>query len=456
MVLSLECIKSCISLLLIPLVFLVGAYFSLRLRWPQFLQLGLGLKSIFKKEKAETKSSVSSFSALAAVLGGNLGTGNIAGIAVAVSLGGPGTLFWMWVMASFGAVVKFASCYLGVKNRIKSKEHGWLGGPMYYLEQCLKAPMMAKIYCLLVILGALTVGNLVQVNSIALPVNQAGFSAGFIGIAMAVAVGLVLLGDVKIFATISSLIVPFMAVIYLGACLTILFIFRAELSSTIMLIFKSAFNIPSVFTGVVGFTILDAIRVGFDRGLFATDAGVGLAAILHSQVDEKDDSSGNYSELGFTQGLITMVAPFIVMVICTVTGMALLITGAWQVDGVQSTNMCIKAFELGIFPGAGKIVIFTLLLFSFTTILTWFHCAQRAVLFLSKENRWVDNLFKIFFISVIPCGAFSSVSFVWLVADISLNLMLLVNLWGIVLLSREVITDMKKKIKKIAIKGFFS
>ena len=433
-------IKSLLSItIVIPLIFCVGIYLSIRLKWLQFAHLSLGVKYIFQKNK--TQLTFSSFTALAAVLGGNLGTGNIAGIAVALSTGGPGALFWMWVMALFGAIVKFTGCYLGVKYQQKLPFYGWVGGPMYYLENGLGLKKTAKFFCIFTLCSALTVGNLVQVNSIALPLNAAGVPAIITGTVIAMLLAIVLIGGKRSFALVASRTVPIMAVIYLFASFIILIIFKDKIISSLYLIFYSAFNFASVTGGALGLTVIDAICVGFDRGLFATDAGVGLAPILHAQVGSNDDERPDNA---FVQGMIGIIAPIIVMLICMITGTVLLVTGAWQIQDMESTNVCIKAFQIGLgHRYASYIVILTLFLFAFTTILTWEHCAEKAMVYLT--NKKAVLMFKWFFVIIIPIGAGCSVRFVWSLADIVLNIMLIINMIGVIGLSKEVILGVRDR-----------
>ena len=344
-------------------------------------------------------------------------------------------------MAILGIIIKFSGCYLSVKYRERSSQscEGWVGGPMYYLSKGLGFKKIAKCFSLFTIISALTVGNLVQVNSIALPLADAGISPIYTGCFMAILVALVLIKGVRTLTKIATRIVPFMSIIYLLSCLIILTFYHHSILPALKLIIQAAFNPTSVAGGTLGYSIFQAIRVGFDRGLFATDAGVGIAPILHAQVN-MGKTNIDLQELAFIQGMVSTVAPLIVMLICMITGLVLLTTNTWQMTSLQSTNICTKAFVLGLnHLYAGYIVIFTLTLFAFTTILTWAHCAEKAVSFLLPKHAiyW----FRWCFIIMIPIGACCSVQLVWLIADIALNNMLLINIIGIIGLSKEVIGD---------------
>jgi AGCS family alanine or glycine:cation symporter len=375
----------------------------------------------------------SSFSAVSAVLGGNLGTGNISGIAVALAMGGPGALFWMWVMATLGSILKFVGCTLGVLFRQQGSKGEFVGGPMYYLSKGLGLKKAAKIYCFLAICAALTVGNLVQMNSLALPFTNAGIPPLATGIGMCILVAAVILGGLHRFSAVASFVVPFMAVGYIVACLLIILLNTDRLMPAIELIFNSAFAPQSAVGGVVGFSVLQAMRVGFDRGLFATDVGVGIDAIIHSSVDSKTP----LTQTALTQGLISTLSPLIVMLVCTLTGLVLIMTNSWLVSGLESTNVCIEAFKRGFATEfAGHIITVTLFFFAYTTILTWSFCADKAIEYLFSPK--MIRPFQIFFVACLPLGALFHVKVVWTVADIFMNLMLIINVLGLIGLYKHV------------------
>jgi len=425
--------KSALSLfVLIPLVALVGIFFTIKFR---FVQCTHALKAwkFFLKDRDTSDNRSSSFSAVAAVLGGNLGTGNISGIAVALTMGGPGSIFWMWVMATFGSILKFVGCALGVLYRKKGDSGQFVGGPMYYLAKGLGMKRAGKFYCVLAILGALTVGNMVQMNSLALPFTQAGVPPLLTGIGMCLLVAAVILGGFQRFSTVSSLLVPFMAVGYVLACAIILLLNLDKIIPALELIMHAAFNPTAVVGGIAGYTVLEGLRTGFDRGLFATDTGVGIDAIIHASVDSKT----SLSQTALTQGLISTVSPLVVMLVCTLTGLVLIITDSWLIHGLESTNLCIEGFKRGFgFEYAGHIITVTLFFFAFTTILTWSYCADKAVeyLFGSKMIR----RFQYLFVACVPLGALFHVKFVWTLADVFMNLMLVLNVIALIGLYKEV------------------
>lgn len=415
----------------IPALLVMGIYISHKLRWIQFRGFVTAWRLLFKKNP---QSNFSSFAAVTTILGGNLGTGNIAGIAVALSTGGPGALFWMWIMAIVGAAIKYQGCRLAVMNRISTKKHHHMGGPMYYIANELKAPKLAKFFCLATLLSALTVGNLVQMNSLSLPLNNMNIPPSITGAVISLLVALVIFGRLKNFSILVTRLVPLMAIVYVGSCLYILIQHHSALPDAFSLIFKSAFGLQEAASGALGYSFLIIIQTGFDRGLFATDAGAGLAPIVHASVHK--DPKQSLEAFAHEQGLISMVSPFIVMFICLITGLTLIVTNSWCIAGIESTNMCMAAFVQGMgHELAAHIVIITLLLFAFTTMLTWLFCADKAVYYLFGAKG--IPLFRVLFVCIIPLGALIGVNTVWIVGDLALNTMFAVNIMGVAFLTKK-------------------
>lgn len=419
-----------------PLVFTLGLYLSVRLKFIQFSRLKDGFKQLLKKD-SEEEGEISHFEALSAVLAGNLGTGNISGMAVALATGGPGSLVWMWVMAVLGAILKYSGCFLSLKFRERNEKGDHVGGPMYYLSRGLGLKKVAALFSLFAIFASFTVGNLVQVNSMTLPLTRLGVPQIAIIITLIFFVSIVLLGGLHRLARVVSTIVPAMTCIYLGASFVILYLFKAKILSAFQLILQSAFDFNSILGAGAGFGITKAISVGFERGVFATDAGCGIAPILQS---------GTKSKSPVTEGIIGMIAPLIVMFICTITALVLIVTGAWQSSGEVSTNMCTWAFQHGLSHAIGKyIVIFSLVLFAFTTIITWAYCGEKASEYLFSKKA--VKIFKYFYIFVLPLGTFFHTQMVWILADISIGFMLITNLIGIIGFSSKIIEETNPSLK---------
>lgn len=419
--------------LVFPAIVILGLYLTIRLRFLQISKLKLSFFCLLKKDK-QSEGNISHYEAISAVLAGNFGTGNISGMAVAISTGGPGALVWMWVMAFLGASIQYASCVLGVKYRQQNTEGEYVGGPMYYLRDGLGFKQLATLFGICTVIGALTVGNFAQINSVILPLEEMGFNPLFCGFLIAALVGLVLLGGIKRVAKLASFIVPVKALLYLGTAFIILGLHAEKILPAFKLMFSAALNSYSILGGVAGFTVVKAITAGFDRGLFATDAGTGVVPILQSSARTTNP---------VIDGIVTLVAPFLVMIVCTTTGLILLVTGIWQDSTLQSTNMVTHAFKQGLGHSFGAyVVIIALVLFAYTTVLTWACCAEKAIGFLygSKKAEW----FKYFYVALIPVGTVMHVDLIWRLADISISLMLMINLIGVIGLSKEVIGDSKR------------
>lgn len=416
--------------IIFPFVLFLGIYLTFKLKFIQLLKLKQSLKFLIKKEVAE-KGSLSQYQAVAAVLAGNFGAGNIPGMAVAISTGGPGALVWMWVMAFLGASIQYASCLLGGKFSKINDKNEQVGGPMYYLSDGLGFKRLALLFSFFTILGSITVGNVAQVNSMLLPLNEAGIPP-FISLGItALLTGVVILGGVHRFAKVVSSLVPIMAILYLTATSVILVLNSEKILPAFKLMIEYAFDFSSVVGGTLGFGILKAISTGFDRGLFATDAGTGLVPILQSSARSKHPA---------INGIVTLITPFLVMTVCTGTGLVLIITDAWLDKTLVSTNMVTFAFEKGLNNVIGPYIVITaLIMFAYTTILAWANCGEKAVSFLLGLKQ--VNRFRYFYISLIPLAWFLPVDVVWALSDISISLMLVTNLIGVALLSKHVIGD---------------
>ncbi len=413
-----------------PLLVILGLFFTVKLRFLQFTKIGESLRFLLKS-KQEGDGAVSNYQAVSAVIAGNLGTGNISGMAVALATGGPGALVWMWVMAFLGSVIQYSSCLLGAKYRVKNASGEFVGGPMYYLQNGLGFRKLAIIFSLCTIIAAVAVGNFAQVNSVVLPLKSLGCNPLLLGVFMAIGAALVMLGGMQRIAKAAASIVPIMAAVYLVSACSILYSYQAELQNALGVLFFSAFSFSSFAGGVMGFTVVKAISTGLERGVFATDAGTGIVPILQSGASTKNPVNS---------GILTLVAPFLVMIMCSMTGLVLIVTGAFEKVGLESTNMVVFAFQqfFGDFIGMA-IVIVSLFLFAYTTVIAWGGCLARAAEFLwdKKKALYLQYLY----LALIPVGAIMKVGFVWILADVSISFMLVINLIGIIGLSKEVLAE---------------
>jgi len=416
-----------------PAIVALGIYLTWTLRCVQLSKLKASLSCLTKKSTGE-EGSISRFGAISAVLAGNFGTGNISGMAVAIATGGPGALVWMWVMAFLGAAIQYASCILSVMFRSKTKDNEFVGGPMYYLRDGLGYKGMAFLFSIFTLFGSITVGNFAQINSVVLPLQKMGLDPFYCSLVIGVLVGIVILGGIRRIANFASYVVPFKALLYLGTACVILALNSDKIPDAFKAMFHSAFDFSSVMGGVLGMGICRAITTGFDRGLFATDAGTGIVPILQASARSKNP---------VMDGLATLIAPVMVMIVCTMTGLVLLVTGAWQVPGLQSTNMVTHAFTTGLGSSiGGYIVIISLILFAYTTILAWAYCGEKALGFLigPDKGRW----FRYVYIALIPIGTLMHVEMIWSLADVAITFMLIINLIGITKLSHRVVDSTRE------------
>jgi AGCS family alanine or glycine:cation symporter len=406
----------------------LGLYLTIKLRFVQISQLKRSF-SCLTQSNHESEGNTSRFKTLTAVLAGNFGTGNISGMAVAIAAGGPGALVWMWLMAFFGASIQYASCLLGVSFRTKTASGEYVGGPMYYLRDGLGQKALATAFAVFAICGAITVGNFAQTNSLILPLEKMGFNPLYCSLVIAFCVGIVVLGGIKRLANFASWIVPFKALLYLGTAFVIVAWHYDQVLPALKLMFQSAAGFAPLAGGVAGFSVLKALTTGFDRGLFATDAGTGIVPILQASAR---------SEHPVMDGIASLIAPFLVMVVCTTTGLVLILTDAWLQTDLKSTNMVTFAFTKGLgSPIGGYIVMIALLLFAYTTIIAWAYCGEKAMEFIVGHGR--ANWFRYVYILLVPVGSILQVEMIWTLADISITLMLFINIIAVTALSGYVV-----------------
>jgi AGCS family alanine or glycine:cation symporter len=415
-----------------------GIYLTIRLRGIQFRESRYAFKVMLGKKDAEEggRGEVSNFEAVATVLSGTIGTGNIAGVATAITLGGPGALFWMWITALLGMAIKFACCLLGHHFRRVDETGEIAGGPMYTLKYGLNMPILGAAFAVFTLLAAFTTGAMVQTHSVVdgliYVMPQASEYKLLFGIVIAIFVGVVILGGVKRIARIASIVVPFMAIAYCGAGLLILTTHVTEIPKAFGIIFHYALSPSAAGGAALGL----AIQYGVLRALFASEAGLGTAPIGLAA------AKTNYS---VHAGLLGMIGPWIdTMMICTMTGLVIIITGAWNVAGTEGligAGLSAYAFENGLtklFGNlAGTIGAWTvglgLVFFAYTTIIAWAYYGDRAIQFLMGSKAVLP--FRLIFILFTVFGALSPLHLAWNFADIANVCMAIPNLISIILLA---------------------
>ena len=338
-----------------PLLILLtgtGLYLTLRLGFIQITQLPRALRYLFKRDSGlQQKGDVSSFAALCTALAATIGTGNIVGVATAVQAGGPGAIFWMWLVALLGMATKYAECLLAVKYRVRDKNGFMAGGPMYYIERGLGLGWLAKLFAIFGVLVAFFgIGTFPQVNAITQAMNDT-FSVP-IEITAAIItllVGLIILGGVKRIALVSSYIVPFMAVFYVATSLIVILLNLDKIPTALSLILHSAFNPQAALGGALGFTVMKAIQSGVARGIFSNESGLGSAPIAAAAAQTKEP---------VRQGLISMTGTFLdTIIVCTMTGIVLVLTGAWQAPGMEGAAVTNYAFSQGLGASIGATIV---------------------------------------------------------------------------------------------------
>ncbi len=446
---------------LIVLILAVGIFLTVRLKGLQFSKLGPAIRYIFKNEKSGTDGEVSSFGALCTALSATIGTGNIVGVATALVAGGPGALFWMWLAALLGTATKYSECLLAVKYRQVAEDGHIVGGPFYYIEKGMgsKWKWLAKIFAFFGVgVGLFGIGTFTQVNGIASAVNnffdpnnnfavslfgrEYSWTVVITGVILTVCVGLVIIGGLKRISKVAEVIVPFMAVTYAVATILIILFNITKVPGAIVEIVQSAFGLRAAAGGAIG-AIIVSMQKGIARGIFSNEAGLGSAPIAAAaaQTDEP-----------VRQGLISMMGTFIdTIVICTLTGLTIVITGAWDM-GLEGVTVTTKAFQLGLpFPSAvaSFILMACLVFFAFTTILGWDYYSERCIEYLTDGKMKVVKAYRWLYILAIFIGPYMTVSAVWTIADIFNGLMAIPNLIALVSLSGVIVAETKKYFDKV-------
>ena len=448
----------------IPLMVLIlagGILLTVRLGVMQFRKLPLALKWMVKNEEGG-EGEISSFSALCTALSATIGTGNIVGVATAVGAGGPGALFWMIVAAFFGMATKFAEGLLAVKYRVVAKDGHSLGGPFYYIEQGMgkKWKWLAKIFAFFgVCVGLFGIGTFSQVNGISSAVHGFFDSANahcvnlpFLGeyswsvvissLVLAFCVASVLIGGIKRIASVSQVIVPFMAIIYFLFAGILIVTNITAVPSAIAVIVEAAFSPRAITGGAVG-SMFVAMQKGVARGIFSHEAGLGSAPIAAAAAQTKEP---------VRQGLVSMTGTFIdTIVICTLTGLSIVLTGAWQVKGLEGVGVTTYAFQKGLpFPPevSAFVLMLCLVFFAFTTILGWDYYSERCLEYLSGGNMKHVKIFRWIYILAVFIGPYMTVSAVWTIADIFNGLMAIPNMIAIFALSGVVAKETRDFFKR--------
>lgn len=410
----------------------VGLLLTWKTRFVQITNFKTALKLIsggaLKRDSfSKDAGDISPFQAFTTALSATIGNGNVAGVATAIAIGGPGAAFWMCTVSLFGMATKYSEAVLGIKYRQKSDDGTMLGGPMVYLNKGLGMRRLSLFFAIAALFGGLGAGNMTQSNSIALVLfSDFGIPKWFSGMILALTLWFVIIGGIRRIGRVAEMLVPGMALIYIISCLAILMVNLKEIPEAIILIIDSAFNGTAATGGFAGATVARAMAYGFRRGTISSEAGVGTAAIAHGAARTSDPHR---------QGIIAMMGVFMdTMVISTMTALVLVTTGAWS-SGLISTEMTAMAFK-SVLPFGGIIIIIVSALFGFTTMVGWAYYCEQSLRYIggirfSIPFRWI-------YCGLAGVGAIFQVKPLWDWADIFMGFMVFANLIALVALRNEV------------------
>lgn len=407
----------------------VGIFLTIRLRFIQIRRIGLSIRLLLGsgrdgRERDDVTGDISPLQALTTSLAATIGNGNIAGVCTAIALGGPGTVFWMWLAAFFGMATKIVEAVLGQRFRVIAPDGSVAGGPMYYISRGLGLGWLAGIFAFFMGGKALFATTVVQSNSIALALKtQVGIAPWVSGLGLALLVWLVIIGGIKWIARVTMILSPLMVILYLGGAFVTVALFAHRIPEALSLIFRGAFNPQAVGGGVAGATIAHAIRQGFAKGAYSNEAGTGTAAVFHAAARTSEPAR---------QGMIASLDVFIdTLVVCTLTALAVLVTGVWT-EGI-STEMTVNAFNTAI-PGIGGLIVAaSSLLFGFSSLIANPYYGEISFSYLFGERIRIP--FRWLFCILIFLGASMGVETSWSIGDIFNGMMALTNLIGVAVLS---------------------
>lgn len=445
---------------LISLILAVGIFLTIRLRGIQFTKLIKAIKLIKENESDGEHGEVSGFAALCTALSATIGTGNIVGVATALVTGGPGALFWMWIAALLGTATKFSECMLALKYREVAEDGHIVGGPFYYIEKGMGKnwKWLAKVFAFFGVgVGLFGIGTFTQVNGISSAVNNFfdpnnawsvslfgntySWTVVITGILLTLCVGLVIIGGLKRISRVAEIIVPFMAILYVVSALLVILFNITTVPAAVVEIVQSAFGMRAAAGGALG-AILVAMQKGIARGIFSNEAGLGSAPIAAAAAQTSEPVK---------QGLISMMGTYIdTIVICTLTGLTIVITGAWDM-GLEGVAVTTKAFQMGLpFPDqvSAFILMICLVFFAFTTILGWDYYSERCLEYLTGGNLKVVKGYRWLYILAIFIGPYMTVAAVWTIADIFNGLMALPNIVALLALNGVIVAEVKKYLAK--------
>jgi len=430
----------------LPLIILllgVGFYLTVILRGLQFTLLSKALDiALVKRKEREGDGDISHFQALMTALSATVGTGNIAGVATAIAIGGPGAVFWMWVTGLVGMATKFAEALVAVKYRYRDEKGAMVGGPMVYIAAIGPNPFwkyLAKIFAVFACIASFGIGNMVQSNSVADALNSAFGAPKFAtGIVLAILTAAVILGGIKRIGRAASAIVPLMIISYCAVSLYILALVAGKIPGAFAMIFESAFTKTAASGGFAGASIWIALRMGVARGIFSNESGLGSSPIAAAAAKTNEPVS---------QALVSMTQTFIdTLIVCTMTALVIICSGEWD-SGANGATLTTKAFTTALNSGSGGIIVsLALVFFAYSSLLGWSYYGERALESLVGIRG--STPYKILFCVLIVVGAVLKLDVVWLFSDIANALMAFPNLIGLLALSPVIAAETKRYLEK--------
>lgn len=441
--------------------FLIGLFYTIQTNFFQFLHIRLWLSmtlgSLLKSQKTKNeKQSLSPFQAMSAALAGSMGIGNIVGVATALTAGGPGAIFWMWVSALLGAMTKYAEIVLGFHYRYQDKQGNWVGGPMVYLKEGLKSPFLSACFSIICIVGSFAMGNMTQGNSMAeilnytfdVPVLVTGFVAAGL-------IAFVIIGGVERIGKLSAVLIPIMSVLYMLACFIVIGANLTKVPAAFWSIFVYAFRPKPILGGIGGYYLKTALRTGVMRGVFSNEAGIGSSVIAHTASSTQE---------GVEQGMWGIFEVLLdTVVVCTLTALVILTSGVYDVQiyhavkgqGVlalpDGATLATDAFS-SVLGGFGQnFLTFATVIFAFATIIAWSHYGEQCVVYLLGQRYLYA--YKVLYVFSVLLGCVMRMDVVWRIADNMNALMAIPNLIALTFLGRIVLKDTKDYLKRIGENG---
>ncbi len=423
----------------VPMLILLvgtGLYLTIRLKGMQFWAMGHALKLIFSKDE-KSEGDISQFAALMTALAATVGIGNIVGVATAITMGGPGAVFWMWVTGLVGMATKYSEAVLAVKYREKG-ENGFKGGPMYYLSKGLNMPKLGMIFAFFAVIASFGIGNMTQSNAVASALfSQFQTPTWLTGSVLLIITAIVILGGIKSIGKTTSFLIPIMIAMYLTTALLILILNFDKVPGAFALIFNHAFSPFAATGGFVGAAVAAAIRFGIARGVFSNESGLGSAPIAAAAAKTNDPVK---------QALVSMTQTFIdTLIVCTMTAVIILMAPIW-LEGNGAGDLTLKSFQYFLGDTGSFIVLIATVLFAYSTILGWSYYGERSFEFLFGDKS--IKLYRVVFIAFVMVGAMMELRFVWNFSDLANGLMAIPNLIALLLLSKVITAETNRYFKE--------